>query len=70
MTTYLLPTPRAPGDHAHLNRQGKPLCGMQLHWVEESDYLCAYNLCPDCDRFAKGQPIQTAWQQASLFEVA
>lgn len=55
--TYLLPTPRTPGDHAHLNRGGEPLCKEQLTgvWLDCSDYLCAYNLCPECDRIARGR---------------
>lgn len=68
--TYLLPTPRTPGDHAHLNRDGEPLCKERLIgvWLDGSDYLCAYNLCPECDRIARGKVVTGGLVQAGLFE--
>ena len=68
---YLLPSPRTPGDHAHLNRDGSPLCKVYLPgvWLDDSDYLCAFNVCPECERVAQGKRMNE-WVQAQLFEVA
>lgn len=50
--TYLIPsTPRRqPNDMAHIERDGKPACGVALgEPVAVSGWLYAYNVCAACE---------------------
>lgn len=66
---YLLPMERTPGDYAHINNHGVALCGVALHQAMQSEHLCAFNACPECDRIANGVAQAGEWQQVGLFEV-
>jgi len=65
---YLLPIVRTTNDCAHLGNDGETLCGAVLCFADESDYLCAFNLCSDCERIARGISSVNEWEQAPLFE--
>lgn len=72
MTTYLLPTIRTPGDSAHINSAGVPLCGQRVVVTTlESNHLCAYNVCPNCEKLSRAARVRelAEWKQAALFEI-
>lgn len=63
MTTYLLPAIRTPGDSAHINEAGLPLCGQRMAVATlESNYLCAFNVCPAREQLA------AQWVQVSFID--
>ena len=51
--TYLIPStlPRHPHDMAHIERDGKPACGVALgEPVAVSGWLYAYTVCGECEQ--------------------
>lgn len=51
MTRYLIPSTRQPNDCAHIERAGKPACGVALgEPYAVSGWLYAYTVCGECEQ--------------------